>query len=513
MSMIQRRLETLYSEHNYRERLLDIENKRRQYCKKKLHFDKLTLIMAVTYFVLVFTLTNGLWFLLSGKNTLLALSVIIIVGLVIFSILRGWRTTKDYISSFLQICLSALLFSRKAVISCIEILFPSVRNREFFPAWEYSLRLILAIVLVIVGINVTQGTNFLLFQGKIFAAIPLIIMSGAGIYGILRSSKVIERDINLCWQIYSSALMEFRCEAVTSFTKIIYPSANNIQFILASEFECWQTDSLGVESSGLFYNHLEQYGERNQLSFSIDSLSYKVGEVELIFEISPGNQATEFDSFVHFDQENSPTFGIFRGNFYNLPFLTINQTKTYLIPHQAAPIPLNNRRKRVTDWTGKEKYKTVKVSKDYPWLEWSGTANQRSPDRFIERGFEEYSMENVELEDRFYTFGNNENGTRKLLSYQLMEQMVKAVPVQKSTSNGNLFSLVKQKKTWMCNFWFAMQEKRLLIARQEDDLMFFTQTGEGSVELENVTANFEKLKKTLQVIEQLNLLQANAQRL
>ncbi|NEP09491.1 MAG: DUF3137 domain-containing protein [Symploca sp. SIO2C1] len=513
MNTIQRQLEVLYSEHNYRERLLDIENKRRQYCNKKLRFDRLSLIMAVTYFVLVFTITNGLWFLLSRENTLLAISIIIIVGVVIFSILRGWRTTRNYISSFLQICLSALLFSRKAVINCIEILFPSIKNREFFPAWEYGLRLILAIVLVIVGVNVTQGTNFLLFQGKIFAAIPLIIISGAGIYGILQSSKVIERDISSCWQIYSLALVEFRCEAVTSFTKIIYPTAKNIQFILASEFECWQKDSLGVNNSGLFYNNLEQYGERNQLTFSIDGLTYKVGEVELIFEISPGNQATEFDRFVYFAQDNSPTFGIFRGNFYNLPFLTINQTKTYLIPHQAAPIPLKNCRKRVTDWTGKDKYKEVKVSKDYPWLEWYGTASKKTPERFIESGFEEYTMENVDLEDRFHTFGNNENATRKLLSYQLMEQIVKAVPLQKSTSDGNLFSLVKQKKTWMCNFWFAMQQQRLLIARQQDNLMFFTQTGEGSVELKNVIDNFEKLTKTLQVIQQLNLLQANAQRL
>jgi len=504
MDNIRSQLETLYGEGNYRERLLDIENKRREYYKKKLLFDVMRLIMAAAYIVLELSEIAAIWFLPSKEKVFVAVLAIAIIGAGTYTIWRGWREAKRRIGLLLEVC---MLMAIKFPIEAVKSLQGMLSSNDH----KQGLRFFMALFCVMVGVNAISFIGLLI--ENIFGAILVAIVAGSGMYGILTAWRVLESRINSLFRIYGSALLNFRSEALTSFTQIIYPNAKEVKLINAWEFESSSKDSLGVVGSELFYSELERYGERNKLTFSINGLTYDVGEVEVIFVINSRNEATEFDRFVYFDKKNSPIFGIFRGTFYSLPFLKAKQASTYLIPKKGTPIPLTNREKIVTNGAGKPRYVTVQVSEDYPWLEHFGQANAKSPDRFKRRGFEEYSMESDALEDRFYTFGNDENATRKLLSYRFMERIVEVVtPKQNegsSESKGGIFSFFKKKDTWGCNLWLVMQGQRLSIARQRHDLMFFTQTGEQSAEFENVLENFGKLQSILQTIDELDVFQAN----
>ncbi|NER39774.1 MAG: DUF3137 domain-containing protein [Oscillatoria sp. SIO1A7] len=501
---IRGQLETLYGDRNYRQRLLDIEEKRREYESKKSFFDKIRLAMLLAYIALEFSLIGIGLFLLPF---LVAIIPIAVIGAVAYSIWRSWGEAKQKISLFWRYCrFLAVQFPVERTMKITESLFPK--------AYEKTPRFLLFFLCVIAFASGVPRALFFIFGQNIISIFLGTFFLGAGMYGIFIVWERIEGRIRSLLRNYGSALLDFRGEALTSFAQVMYPNATDVKFVPAWEFESSGKDFLGVAGSELLYSGWERYGERNKLLFTINNLTYIVGEVEVIFFIDPSYQATEFDRFVYFNNNDSPSLGVFRGNFYSVPFLKAKQHKTYLVPKNAASMPLTKRKKIVRGWKGRPSYVTVQVSQDYPWLEHVAGASGQSPDRFKQRGLEEYSMESDALEDRFYTFGSDENATRKLLSYRFMERIVRVVAPQegeqKPESKGGMFSFFKQKDLWTCDLWLAVQGERLSIARQRHDLMFFTQTGERSAEFENILENFGKLQAILQPIEDLDVFRANA---
>ena len=511
MATFESQLQTLYRDRNYRERLLDIDIKRQKYQSKNLFFSRIRPFLLYAYLNFELFLILLLVFLLSLPYVFFAMLAIAIVPLIVYSMSRGWQEAKSKITSFL------------VFLKLFAVDFPLGELGEFtqnkFANSPPMIKPLTILLLIIFCFNFQPfSIVFYLVEGNIIALMVFGILSVICWHKTFEFFQSLKSEVESLFQLYSSPLLEFRAEALTSFAQIVYPNALDVQFIPQWDFKISNKDSLGMTSSQLFYRQWERYAECNQLTFSIDGLTYKVGDVEMIFFIDPSHDSTEFDNFAYFNTERSPSFGVFRGIFYSLPFLKAQRSSIYLIPKRANTIPLTKRKKLVKSWRGKPKIVTVQVSRDYPWLEFDSRADKRRPDRFIRQGLEEYSMESDAIEDRFYTFGKDENATRKLLSYRFMECIVEVVAPQQnensSASKGGLFSVFqKDGENLGCDLWFAWEPKQLSIARQRHDLMFFTQTGDRSAEFENILDNFRKLQYLLQPIEQLDVLRSNAQKL
>ena len=516
MITLPNQLEKLYREGGYRERLLDIENKRQEYRNQNRNFSRLRIIIIAAYVVLFVNGMRGISLLLSRQSIFIGTFVVLLAGIGLYTLWKGWESVKQKIISFRKICVSLILLLIELIVDFRKSISSSDRAIERFSSWEKSILSIVAIACSLFGVILIYVTRLLFVYPNIFVsalvANLVILITGTGLHFILNRCLLAKQNINSALLNYYSVLLEFRSEAVTSFTKIIQPEAKNIQFIAALDFRFSNSDNFGVKESGLFYNNFERYGESNVLTFSIDGLTYQVGEVELIFAIESSFEAIEFDRFVEMGNKNSKLFGIFQGNFYKLPFLKAKRSSTYLIPKNATQTPLITTQKTVKGWDGKFRDKTVQVSQQYPWLELSGRASQKSPDRFKRLEFEKYNMENDMLEDNFHTFGKEENATRKLLDYSFMERIVELFPNPNESRSKNKFLPFFQPKD-TDDSWFAIQREKLLIARQQQNLRFFTQIGEQSADFDNVLANFSKLQSILQVIEQLDLFRANAQEL
>jgi len=512
MATLESQLQTLYRDRNYRERLLDIDMKRQKYQSKNVFFRRIRPFLLYVYLNFELIVIALLVFLLSLPYVFFVTLAIAIVARIVYSMSRRWQQTKSKITSFLEFLkLFAIYFPLEEIEEFIQ------NNFRYLSPKAKGLMMMLFYVIIVFSFPLFFIV-FTLFKENIIASIFLGIVSVIAGYFTFKFFQSLKSEVQSLFELYSSALLEFQAEALTSFAQIVYPNALDVQFIPKWDFKISNKDSLGMTNSQLFYGQCDRYAECNQLTFSIDGLTYKVGDVEMIFFIDPSHHSTEFDKFTYFNKERSPSFGVFRGIFYSLPLLKAQRSSIYLIPKRTNTIPLKKRQKLVKSWGGEPRVVTVQVSRDYPWLEFDSRADRRRPDRFLREGLEEYSMESDAIEDRFYTFGKEENATRKLLSYRFMERIVEVVAPQQnensSASKGGLFSVFqKNGDNSGCDLWFAMQPKQLSIARQRHDLMFFTETGDRSAEFENVLDNFRKLQYLLQPIEQLDLVRSNAQKL
>jgi hypothetical protein len=263
--------------------------------------------------------------------------------------------------------------------------------------------------------------------------------------------------------------------------------------------------------ASLFYNKLYKYTEKNTLSFTINKRPFYMADVEPVYILNSQKESIEIDKFV--DRYDRRIVCYFKGVVYQMEYEKENLNSDFLtvmIPKKAAPSPIKKIR---------EDRKTMTVSKDYPRLELL-SRDKRSPERFMQRGFEEYSVENMEIEDNFYVFTNNENASRKLLSYRFMEKIVEMIsPKKEEISQPKLVKLLLGNQENTPNFWMQFINitrqnnkpfQKFTVITTNKNLTFFELTGEKSCKLDNFLHNFQELENILSsIITALNIVPTN----
>lgn len=129
----------------------------------------------------------------------------------------------------------------------------------------------------------------------------------------------------------------------------------------------------------------------------------------------------------------------------------------------------------------------------------------------------------MELEDNFYVFTNNENGSRKLLSYRFMELIVKATLPKANdneTAQPKVVQLLLGNQQKTPNFWMEFSNitrsnnkplQKLTVLSTNRNLTFFDSTGEKSCTLDNFVQNFQELENILNsIITALNIVKVNS---
>lgn len=340
----------------------------------------------------------------------------------------------------------------------------------------FGLGVFISVISVLMGLGVSYIINCVFSVGVII--------------GLRRFIKWADLRVKSFVNKYTSLLFYLQKDAIEAFIKIIFPSATNIAF----EPQISSSNALKPVVSSLFSNNLEQYNQKNTLSFNINTQLFQLADVEPIFAINSSQERTELDKFRH----GRDTVCFCKGIVYYIdyPHNHFNtQCSTIMIPKNVPHSPT----KKV-----KNRNRTAIVSQDYPWL--TLVNRQRGcPDRFIQRGFEEYSPENMEMEDEFYVFTNNETASRKFLSYRMMETIVTAtLDKYKDVSQPKMMQFLLGSQREIPKFWIEFSnnnyQKKLTVLSTNRDLGFFSQVGQKSLTLENFQENFFKLNELLKSI-------------
>jgi hypothetical protein len=302
---------------------------------------------------------------------------------------------------------------------------------------------------------------------------------------------------------YNNLLFYLRKDAIEGFVKIIFPNAEQIIF----EPQISSKNQMQPILANMFYNKLYKYTEKNTLSFTINKRPFYMADVEPVYILNSQKESIEIDKFI--DRYDRRTVSYFKAIVYQMEYEKENLNSdllTVMIPKKAAPSPTKKIR---------EDRKTITVSKDYPRLELL-SRDKRKPERFIQRGFEEYSVENMEIEDNFYVFTNNENASRKLLSYRFMEKIVEITsPKKEETSQPKVVQLLLGNQENTPNLWMQFTNitrqnnkplQKFTVVTTNKNLTFFELTGEKSCKLDNFLHNFQELEKILSsIITALNI--------
>ncbi|MBD2504092.1 DUF3137 domain-containing protein [Anabaena azotica] len=335
------------------------------------------------------------------------------------------------------------------------------------------------------------------------------IVAGGVIYGLIYAINWAKTRINFFVNKHTTLLFYLRKDAIEKFVKIIFPNAEQIIF----DPQVSSKSQIQGALSNLFYNKLKKYTDKNILSFTMNKRRFQMADVEPIYVMSSRKEPIELDTFV--DRYNGEFVCYFKGIVYQMEYEKENLNTDFLtliIPKNAAPSPTK---------PIKEERHIIQVSKDYPQLKLV-SRDKRRPDRFIKRGYEEYSVENMDMEDNFYVFTNNENESRKLLSYRFMELIVKATLPKcndNETAKSKVVEFLLGNQHNKPNFWMEFNNitrrnnkplQKLTVVCRNRDLTFFDLTGEKSCTLDNFQQNFQELETILHsIITTLNLEQTN----
>ncbi|ACK73976.1 hypothetical protein PCC7424_5398 (plasmid) [Gloeothece citriformis PCC 7424] len=360
------------------------------------------------------------------------------------------------------------------------------------------------IVIGVLGFRIL-GSIFLFFVGSGIFHLFTSLVSGGIIYGLIRGINWAKNRINFFVKKHNNLLFFLRKDAIECFVKIIFPNAEQIIF----EPQISSQNQMQPMLVNLFYNEFYKYTEKNTLSFTINKQPFQMADVEPVYALNSKKESIELDKFI--DRYNRKIVCYFKSIVYQIEYEKENLNSDFLtviIPKKAAPSPT----KKIIDI---EDRRAITVSKDYPRFELL-SRDKRRPERFIQRGFEEYSVENMEMEDNFYVFTNNENASRKLLSYRFMEKIVKITSSKKEEiSQPKVVQLLLSNQETTPTFWMQFTNitrqnnkplQKLTVVTANKNLIFFDLTGEKSCNLDNFLLNFQKLENILNsIITELNV--------
>ncbi|WP_414575859.1 hypothetical protein [Anabaena sp. CCY 9402-a] len=354
-----------------------------------------------------------------------------------------------------------------------------------------------ALILIVILSLICLSSFSLFFAGSGIHLAIISIISGVIIIGLAHYIDLTNKQIKSFFNKHKTLLFYLRKEAVESFVKIIFPNAEQIMF----DPQASSSNTLQPTLSNLFSSNFYQYTQNNTLSFTINKKTFYIADVEPIFITSSAKESVELDKFI--DGRTRENIYFCKGILYHIDYLNRNITgnhSTIITPKKLPNSP--------TKTVGFGNDRTT-VSRDYPQLILVNRLKGR-PDRFIQRGFEEYSPENMEMEDEFYVFTNNETASRKSLSYRMMETIVKLIsdkPQDVSQPKLIQFLLGNQReipKFWMefssVNYNKSNQSQKLTVFNTNKNLIFFNQVAEKSVTLNNFQENFQKLEEILSSI-------------
>jgi hypothetical protein len=358
---------------------------------------------------------------------------------------------------------------------------------------------------IIIGILGCSILTFIIlfFVDSGFSYILASLVSSGVIYGLMRGIDWAKSRIDVFVRKYNNLLFYLRKDAIEGFVKIIFPNAEQIIF----EPQISSKNQMQPILANMFYNKLYKYTEKNTLSFTINKRPFYMADVEPVYILNSQKESIEIDKFI--DRYDRRTVSYFKAIVYQMEYEKENLNSdllTVMIPKKAAPSPTKKIR---------EDRKTITVSKDYPRLELL-SRDKRKPERFIQRGFEEYSVENMEIEDNFYVFTNNENASRKLLSYRFMEKIVEITsPKKEEISQPKVVQLLLGNQENTPNLWMQFTNitrqnnkplQKFTVVTTNKNLTFFELTGEKSCKLDNFLHNFQELEKILSsIITALNI--------
>ncbi|MFM2060635.1 MAG: hypothetical protein RLZZ507_305 [Cyanobacteriota bacterium] len=373
-----------------------------------------------------------------------------------------------------------------------------VKNQLIFGGLILTARIVIGIL----GCSILTFI-ILFFVDSGFSHILASLVGSGVIYGLMRGIDWAKSRINFFVKKHNNLLFYLRKDAIEGFVKIIFPNAEQIIF----EPQISSKNQMQPILANLFYNKLYKYTEKNTLSFTINKRPFYIADVEPVYILNSQKESIEIDKFM--DRYNRQTVCYFKGIAYQMEYEKENLNSNFLtlmIPKKAAPSPTKKIR---------EDRKTITVSKDYPRLELL-SRDKRRPERFIQRGYEEYSVENIEMEDNFYVFTNNENASRKLLSYRFMEKIAEITsPKKEEISRPKVVQLLLGNQENTPNFWMQFINmtrgnnkplQKLTVVTTNNNLTFFELTGEKSCQLDNFLHNFQKLENRLNsIITALNV--------
>lgn len=367
-------------------------------------------------------------------------------------------------------------------------------------AWGFIGILGLLILVSIISFFVDSGSSHVLVS----------IVAGGVIYGLRRAINWANSRINFFVNKHSTLLFYLRKDAIENFVRIIFTNAEQIIF----DPQVSSKEDMRRALSNLFFNKPKKYTEKNKLSFIINQRTFQIVDVEAVYLINSHKESIELDKFT--DRYTREAVCLFKGIVYQMEYEKENLNSdfsTLIIPKKAASSPTK---------TIREDRQRITVSKDFPRYKLL-SRDRGIPDRFIKRGHEEYSVENLELEDSFYVFTNNENGSRKLLSYRFMELIVKAtLPTAKDDeiAQPKVMQLLLGNQQKSPNFWMEFSNitrgnhkplQKLTVLSTNRNLTFFDSTGEKSCTLDNFIQNFQELENILNsIITALNIVKVNS---
>lgn len=387
--------------------------------------------------------------------------------------------------------------------------------------------LILAIQVTIAILSFVSLVSIILaFTGSGIAYIFVCLACGGVVYKLIHGIEWAKSHINIFVKKHNSLLFYLRKDAVENFVKIIFPNAEYIAFDPQISSKNQMKGVLGK----LFYDKFHQYVEKNTLSFTINNRPFYLADVEPVYILGSQEESVELDKFV--DMHSGKPMCYVKGILYHMEYEKDNLNSdfsTVIVPRKATPSPTKEIR-------GSRDSEIITVSKDYPSLRLIPRGKRRSrkrrlegaikqeddfyPERFVRRGHEEYSVENMTMEDEFYVFTNDENASRKLLSYRLMEKIVKiTLPQDADGSQPKIIQLLLSNQKSAPNFWIQFVNitrvsnkplQKLTVLTTNKNLNFFELTGEKSCKLNNFIENFQELNDALNsIIVELSVVTIN----
>jgi hypothetical protein len=373
-----------------------------------------------------------------------------------------------------------------------------IKNQLIFEGLILTARIIIGIL----GCSILTFI-ILFFVDSGFSYILASLVCSGVIYGLMRGIDWAKNRINFFLRKYNNILFYLRKDAIEGFVKIVFPDAEQVIF----EPQISSKNLMQPILANLFYNKCYKYTEKNTLSFTINQRHFYMADVEPVYMLNLQKESIELDKFI--DRYDRRIVCYLKGIVYQMEYEKENLNSDFLtmmIPKQAAPSPTKKIR---------QDSKTITVSKDYPRLELL-SRDKRKPERFINRGFEEYSVENMEMEDNFYVFTNNENASRKLLSYRFMEKIVELTsPKKGEISQPKLVKFFLGNQEHTPSFWMQFMNitrknnkplQKFTVITTNKNLTFFDLTGKKSCQLDNFLQNFQELENILSsIITALNI--------
>ena len=377
-----------------------------------------------------------------------------------------------------------------------------VKNQMIFRGLIIGAKVTIAILGLITLVGTLGGITMLLLSPSLKALIDLIVflgiytaIIGGLVYGIQRANA----RIDFFEMKHYNLLFNLRKNAIEQFIKIIFPNAQQISFNPTR----YKNLTMKSVMSRIFYDSFYNYEEKNLLTFSVENKQIIITEVKSAWTISSNKEAIEIDKFI--SKSSQQVICEFHGIVYQGEFHKANINDNlviFLIPKKAAPssmiLSLNKlpflptippQLNPYLSFLGHPMF--TSFSQNYNKFKLY-KRDRRSPIRFLERGFEEYSVENVDMEDYFYAFTNNEQDSRKLLSYKFMEKIVKVSSTIGTIHQGNSNTLWMQFENIKRHNSKPLQ--LLTVLNAQKNLTFFELTGAKSCELNNFKKNFQALE-------------------